>query len=243
MVSCWIELQLPPSLSARAPVKHGPCWGPRRKHLNVNRSSESLAETRTVEREKMQVCRGILLAVLLATFGSPARAQDRDLRSDDALTRNGRVVVVSPHFDEPLPVGGGLSCPAGPMHLYGFEGGEAEPAPPFLVRVFSYEPGRRHEYVVPADGRPIGPLAPIQAMVRMTHRIEEEAEIALPLEPAWAQIADSTGTANLAVAPGLYRIKVEHIGFRSGEGVVRVRGTHRDSLHAYLFTAPICEEE
>jgi hypothetical protein len=145
------------------------------------------------------------------------------------VSREGRVVVYSPHFDTPAPAWGGLSCPARPLALYGFETdpGRANSGE-LLVRVFDYF----------KDGRGGTPLR--AAMLFLTHKLTPDSTIVLPQQNPHTALTDSTGAARFSTAAGVYRIKFLQLGYLGGEGIIRIRENTRDSLHAYLDQAAIC---
>jgi hypothetical protein len=179
-------------------------------------------------------------------FGAlPGAAQGPNASLSDRLSRENRVVVFSPHFDSPLPIGGGLSCPSGPIHLYGFESDSVESDPTFRVRVFTYEPTLVREYVFPADGSGQRALMPSETTVRLTRRIGGGTEVELPSDTTWVRMADTNGLAVFTVPAGVYGIRFDYpsvgIGVGGNEGVVRVREARGDSLRAYLIPGAICE--
>ncbi|MEX2281125.1 MAG: hypothetical protein WEE89_01430 [Gemmatimonadota bacterium] len=53
-------------------------------------------------------------------------------------------------------------------------------------------------------------------------------------------LTDSMGAARFTAAAGVYRVKLMQIGYASAEGIIRIRESSRDSLHAYLDQAAIC---
>jgi hypothetical protein len=53
-------------------------------------------------------------------------------------------------------------------------------------------------------------------------------------------LTDSTGAARFTATAGVYRIKFLQLGHRGGEGIIRIRESAHDSLHAYLDQAAIC---
>lgn len=168
-------------------------------------------------------------------------AQEIGTASEAQVDRENRVVLHSPHYDVPLPHWGGLSCPAGPLHLYGFEGVEVDSAPLLRVRVFIFDPTRTRDYVVVGDGSEGDALVPVRAMVQLTRRIEVDGEVSLPSEPPWVELADETGLAVLAVPAGVYRIRFGHLGVGNDEGIIRVREARGDSIRAYLIPGAICD--
>ena len=187
--------------------------------------------------------RAVVLSVCALAFGPWAGvAQDDGTGLTRHVDRRDRVVVYSPHFDEPLPHWGGLSCPSGPMHLYGFEGSTVETASSFRVRAFFYDPTLIREHVSPVDRSGKRALEPAEVTVRLTRRIEAGAEEPLPLDTVWAQVADTTGLAVFTVPEGLYGIRFDYPGVGRDEGVVRIRPARADSLHAYLIPGAICEQ-
>ncbi|HER19590.1 MAG TPA: hypothetical protein ENO14_00930 [Chromatiales bacterium] len=168
-------------------------------------------------------------------------AQATAAESPAPIGRENRVVVHSPHFDVPLPRWGGLSCPAGPLHLYGFEGAELESPPLLRVRVFIFDPTRTRDHVVVGEGRDGDAQVPVRAMVQLTRRIEVDGDVPLPAEPPWMELADETGLAVLAVPVGVYGIRFGHPGIGPDEGIIRVREAQGDSIRAYLIPGAICD--
>lgn len=149
------------------------------------------------------------------------------------LSRAHRVVIHSPHFDEPDPEQGVLNCPAKPAQMFGFESDEVhgDSVSKLRVRVLSWlapEPG-----VV----RNIGLNG---ALLQLTHQVVGGSEQQLPRTARYAGITGSNGGLDISVPPGVYRLKVAHIGYRSGEGVIQFRQFAHDSLHVYLDQAAIC---
>jgi hypothetical protein len=184
----------------------------------------------------------VLTALSLALAPNSGAAQEGRPASLADLSRDTLIVVFSPHFDEPIPPGGALNCPTGPMHLYGFEGDEIEGESSFRVRVFNYDPTSLDEYVFPVDGSVRKPLLPIEATVLLTRRFDGGTEAEMPQGTIWRQSADSTGLAVFEVPPGVYAIRFQFTGVRREEGVLRIREARSDSLHAYLIPGAICEQ-
>ena len=142
--------------------------------------------------------------------------------------RQDRVVVYSPHFDAPALAWGVLSCPAGPLALYGFETETRDQPAELLVRVFGFFGDRR-------GGNPLH-----AAMLFLTHKLTSDSTIALPQRDPYIALTDSVGTARFNAAAGVYRVKFQQLGYLGGEGIIRIRESARDSLHAYLDQAAIC---
>ena len=184
---------------------------------------------------------GLALLFVIAPGQRAALAQEEIPLPLPELDRGERVVLYSPHFDMRLPKSGGLTCPPGPLHLYGFETAETRERAILRVRTFVFDPGRLDQYVYPADEPRVEVLTPVEATVRLTHRIEEGEEVELPRRPPWIEVADSTGLAMLAVRPGVYRIRLDWGWTEVNDGVVRVRNLRRDSIHAYVMPGAICE--
>jgi hypothetical protein len=151
----------------------------------------------------------------------------------DLPTRAGRVVLHSPHFDEPDPVRGGLNCSASPLALYGFEGATVKNDAPaqLLVRVYRQtepEPGTRLIAVLPG------------VQLQLTQRLQDGIAHDLPLQMEYAGITGPDGSIRLQAPPGFYRVKAMSIGFRGGEGIVHLRPWTRDSLHIRMDVSAIC---
>lgn len=182
----------------------------------------------------------LLLVVVLSTgFQSVAAQGIAQLRP---VQRADRVVLSSPHFDVPVPQWGGLSCPAGPLHLYGFESEVEDPSPSLQVRVFLYDPSGIREYVVADERSDASPLRPAKAVVRLTHLVGPAGEEELAQGAPWGQLADDAGLAVLAVPPGIYRIRLDYLGTHNAEGIIQVREARSDSLWAFLIPGAICNE-
>lgn len=168
-------------------------------------------------------------------------AQENAGALTEELDRSRRVVLYSPHFDAPFPRWGGLSCPAGPLHLYGFEVEEEDASPALRIRSFIFDPTRTRDYVYPAERERNEALTPVRAQVHLTERIDSSGHEGLPLETPWAAVAEETGLTTLAVPPGVYRVRLEYLGVEESEGIIRVREARSDSVHAYLMPGAICD--
>ena len=187
---------------------------------------------------------GVWILLFLFAVGSGAMgvvAQENGATSSEDLDRTRRVVLYSPHFDVPLPRWGGLSCPAGPPHLYGFEVEEEDESPALRIRSFIFDPTRTRDYVYPTEGERIEALMSLPAQARLTQRIDAGGNEELGLEPPWGVVADETGLATFAVPPGVYRVRLEYPGVAESEGIIRVREARSDSVHAYLMPGAICD--
>lgn len=184
----------------------------------------------------------VLLAGALLLGFHPVVARQNQPVTKTETTRDDRVVLYSPHFDVPVPRWGGLNCPSGPLHLYGFETEAEVGAPSLHVRVFLYDPTKTRDYVLPADGSAAAALVPVRALVRLTHDIRSGLQEELPVESPWAQQADEAGLVSLDVPPGVYRIQFDYLGVGKEEGIIRVRAERSDSLHAYLIPGAVCNE-
>lgn len=145
-------------------------------------------------------------------------AQENAGNSAEEFDRSRRVVLYSPHFDVPLPRWGGLSCPAGPLHLYGFEVEDEDGSPGLRIRSFTFDPTRTRDYVYPAEGERIDALMPLRAQVRLTQRIDSGGHEELPLEPPWSVLADETGLATFAVPPAYIEFGWTTLGWRRARG-------------------------
>ncbi len=144
--------------------------------------------------------------------------------------RAGRVVVVSPHFDEAPGVKGGFNCPWFAMQLIGYESSESSQRAPFLIRTLP----RPHE-------RNDSPPPPLQGVsIRFVSRVSDSTSDTLPIAAPWIGITDEKGLAIFAPPPGVYKVKIMGLGYQGGEGVVRIRQFGQDSIQAYLAGTPIC---
>jgi hypothetical protein len=148
-------------------------------------------------------------------------------------SRAQRVVIHSPHFDEPDPERGHLNCAARPVRLFGFEtaSNSTDSASTMHVRVFrslTPEPGVIQH--VSLNG----------VIVQLTHLIDNGSERRLPVTLRFGGTTSADGGLHLSAPPGVYRIRVMNIGYRSGEGVIQFRHFARDSLHVFMDEAAIC---
>ena len=169
---------------------------------------------------EVRLVREFIVALAVTASGLPAQIPSQQ--------REARVVVYSPHVDAWAPAWGVLSCPAGPLALHGFETETRDLPAELLVRVFGFSADRR-------GGNPLH-----TAMLALTHKLTSDSTIALPQRNPYIALTDSVGAARFRAAAGVYRIKFLQIGYRGGEGVIRIRESARDSLHAYLDQAAIC---
>jgi hypothetical protein len=144
-----------------------------------------------------------------------------------------RIVIESPHFDEPPPPSWrGLSCPGGPLYAVAKPGGTLSDGTANLVfQVKSYPRGGDGA----AGGNPIPGV-----IVAFFARIGEEHEDTLTLGRRWAGPVDSLGVVILNVRAGIYRTRVSMIGWKSGELVLRARPNREDSVVVYMDRAAIC---
>lgn len=172
----------------------------------------------------------VCMAVLLLTAAQGVVGQRPDSMP---MSRAHRVVIYSPHFDEPDPERNGLNCAGKPARMFGFESDQThrDAVSTLRVRVLSLrtlEPGvvRR----IALDG----------ASLQLTHRIEGESEQQLPLSARYAGIVGPDGGLDFSVPPGVYRLRVGYLGYRSGDGIIQFRQFAHDSLHVYLDQAAIC---
>lgn len=166
--------------------------------------------------------RVVALAILALSTAARAQHPRNALRSD-------RVVIYSPHFDiEPEPYGG-LSCPAQPLRLYGFESPVSSATTTLLVRLFGPDnplAGRPHAGV---PGEPI----------RLARQWVNDRFVPLPASPTWRVLTDSQGGAVLRAPPGIYELEIV-TGAPIGRGIVQIRGEHSDSVHAYILPRALC---
>ena len=154
----------------------------------------------------------------------------------DLTSRSDRVVVHSPHFDEVTRPWGGLSCPAPPVHFFGFESPTNSEAEPVLrVRVMR----NRAQESVPIEGD--GLLESV--VLALSPYTGTESSPPDPMDAAYGVLSDSLGAAEFSVPPGLYWLDVSYIGYGSGAGVISVRAGAADSLHVHLGVGAICEED
>jgi hypothetical protein len=172
----------------------------------------------------------LLVIVMVALMGS---ASDAVAQVENLMTRADRIVLHSPHFDEPDPVRGPLNCAARPLRLFGFET-KLAPSDSFStlhVRVL--------RYVEPELGTTrFEPL--LGTMVRLSHLIAQGAVNELPIAAGFVGMTDEAGAVSLVARPGTYRLQIGHLGFRGGQGLVRIRPAASDSLRAYVEVAAIC---
>lgn len=184
----------------------------------------------------------VLVALVLLARASAACAQDQPVGAPSWDAIEGKVVLYSPHYDTPIPEHGGLNCPGGPMHLFGFLGeatGSAEAE--LRVRTLVYLPWNRRGVPPPAEGRDPKDGAPLRATVMLTSRIEQGREEPLPSTPPWMAVADEAGLTTLRVPAGVYRIHFEDRGIWQ-DGIVRVRPASSDSVQAFFLPVAMCQE-
>lgn len=153
----------------------------------------------------------------------------RSLPSAEAPSHH--VVTYSPHWDSAGRPWQGFDCPAQPLRLFGFPSGRGSDDVAVLrVRVY------RH---LSAGGdSALHPM--MNALVNLSARYDSLGRTSLPLLPRWAGQTDSTGHVELNAPPGEYALVVRAIGFTRGEGRVRLRGGHRDSVHAHIHPTAVC---
>jgi hypothetical protein len=144
-----------------------------------------------------------------------------------------RIVIDSPHFDEPPPPSwSGFNCPGGPLYTVARPGRTLSDGTANLVfQVKSYPRG--------GDGAAGGNPVP-GAIVALIARIGEEHEDTLTLDRRWAGTVDSLGMVILNVRAGIYRMRVSMIGWKSGELVLRARPNREDSVVVYMDRQAIC---
>lgn len=145
--------------------------------------------------------------------------------------RGERIVLASPHFDDPPPVISGLNCPAAPVYLIGFEGRAASRAATELtMRTLKHPNARRDPFEAALS----------DVLVRVVERIDDRETRLLPAAPPWVLITDSAGYGNLVVPSGVYRVQFQWIGYRPGIGTLQLRAADGDSLHVYMDAAAAC---
>lgn len=174
------------------------------------------------------ICRVFGLAALMVFAPGDAFAQ-----AADPLSRQDRVVIHSPHFDEPDPTRGHLNCSARPLRLFGTESGPSgtESVPSLAVRVV--------RYVEPELGVTRFESLP-GAMVQLTHHVAEDGDRELPRDPDRGGRTDADGIVIVRAPVGTYRLRLMGMGFRGGEGLIRIRDAPSDTVHAYMDVAAIC---
>jgi hypothetical protein len=169
----------------------------------------------------------IALRLLLLFVVAIASAADGQTPRD--WSRLDRVVLYSPHFDVVPEPYGGLSCPAQPLRLYGFESPATDTTATLLVRLFG-----------PADPRTGMPRAGVPGHpIRLTRRWADDRFVDLPDSPTWRVFTDSLGGAELRVPPGIYELEIR-TGSPIGRGIIQVRPSRRDSLHVHILPRALC---
>ena len=164
-----------------------------------------------------------LLVLLLLHVGTAARAQ-----TAREWSRTDRVVLYSPHFDlVPAPYGG-LSCPAQPLRLYGFETRASDTAATLLVRLFG-----------PSNVRFGAPQVVPNEPVQLSRQWLNDHFVDLPDSPVWSVRTDSSGGAVFRVPPGIYELDIR-TGAPLGRGIIQVRAGAQDSLHVYILPLALC---
>jgi hypothetical protein len=163
------------------------------------------------------------LLLVLLPVGTAARAQ-----TAGEWSRTERVVLYSPHFDlVPAPYGG-LSCPAQPLRLYGFETRPTDTAATLLVRLFG-----------PSNIRFGPPQVVPNEPVQLSRRWLDDHFVDLPESEVWSVSTDSSGGAVLRVPPGIYEMHIR-TGAPLGRGIIQVRPGAQDSLHVYILPLALC---
>ena len=149
------------------------------------------------------------------------------------VAEEGRVVVYSPHYDEPPPEQWGpLNCPGGAVHAIGRKGYSTSSRDSGLVfEVRSYPRG---------GGNQPGDQPMHAALVRFKTEISGATERSLPLDGRWAAQTDSAGVAHFSVAPGVYRVSIQSIGWRSGDITVRATRGRSDSVRVWIDQQAVC---
>ena len=170
--------------------------------------------------------RSLRLLLLIAMGGCAAAGQQVGVGD-----RGERIVVTSPHFDDPPPVLSGLNCPAASVYLIGFEGrADARVVTELKMRTLKHPNARRD---------PFDAALP-DVLVRVIERMDDRETVLLPAAPPWVFMTDSAGYGSVVVPPGVYRVQFRRIGYRPGIGTLQLRAADGDSLHAYMDAAAIC---
>ena len=178
----------------------------------------------------MLMLRSLPLLLLIAMGGCAAVGPVAQQRLGEGDRRE-RIVVTSPHFDDPPPVLSGLNCPAASVYLIGFEGRAASGAVTGLKMRTLKHPNARRD--------PFDAALP-DVLVRVIERIDDRETGLLPAAAPWVLMTDSAGYGNFAVPPGVYRVQFQRIGYRPGMGTLQLRAADGDSLHAYMDAAAVC---
>jgi hypothetical protein len=122
------------------------------------------------DEDRIGVARIVVMVVVACMSG----ASDAVAQMEPLMTRADRIVLHSPHFDEPDPVRGPLNCAARPLRLFGFE---AELSPSDSLSTLHV---RVLRYVEPELGTTrFEPL--LGAAVRPTHLLAEGVANELPI--------------------------------------------------------------
>jgi len=176
----------------------------------------------------------LVAILLLAVSGCAVHSPEPVQPIRGLAPRADRLVLLSPHFDEPVLGHGGLSCPAAPAHFFGAEGYLSADRPASLsVQVGRYR-GRDSEVT-----RHPGPLPGAQISL-VPHREGLDLTASFPEDPPYAAIADSMGLAEFSVPAGLYWVHAVLIGYRQGGVLIRLRPGASAELKVELDVQPIC---
>src|SRR5690606_5002801 len=91
-------------------------------------------------------------------------------------TRDGKIVVWSPHFDGPPFTSKQFNCREAPLYLVGFEAtGQFGPSGHLAIRTMSFPRSPTGPVKIPLAG----------ALVRLTRRVDDMAADSLPSTPPW----------------------------------------------------------
>jgi hypothetical protein len=179
-----------------------------------------------------------LLILLVAGCAAASACTSRQLETVEpiavAFAWDDRVVLVSPHFDEPIRGHGGLSCPAAPAQFFATttsrEGAESAG---LTVQV---EPFRGREVELNSQR---GPIADAMVLV-VPHSEGLDLRSSFPEHPTIGLTADSLGIANTTLPPGLYWVHVSMIGRRDGGALIQLGPSTQTLLRVQLDEQVLC---
>jgi len=166
------------------------------------------------------------LYVLVSLLSTPAETEAQGM-----WDRSDRIVISSPHFDALPELSVGCRGYI-PLHLLGVPGGSVADSMGILTVKTAAYPRRDG---LGARAAPLGWTG-----IQFRTRIDGNEESELPPRGMWRASADSSGSAQFRVPAGVYRIRFQLIGYRGGEGVIRVRAGGADILLAYLTESVMC---
>lgn len=177
------------------------------------------------------VTRLLLLATCVA-WGAWGAWGATEASAQDATEylRSERVVLHSPHFDQPLEQGAMGCPPPAPAAFFGARSSTTSDSSGLAITV---ERQRYSEVIIrrpsPADSSKIAmgalfTFASLPGRADTTH-----------------VIADDEGRATVLLQPGVYEVEPALIGFGSGRGIVRVRESHMDSLLVRMSVRAVCD--